>query len=292
MNLDFTLAKYKDLCEKILDSGYSIYSLEAYFSLQNKPEKFVIFRHDIDDEIDLKNSLKIAEIESNFGIMATYYFRTTNRVFKKDFIKKIADMGHEIGYHYETLGKTDGDIDLAFKLFKKELENIRTSYPVKTIAQHGGPLKGDQSAASFSGLFNIIINLIFKTKNLDSWLSKDIWKKYNFADLGILGEAYLSIDYKKVAYFTDTNRIWNDPKYRMKDFPEGNSNINIVINCTDDLIKIIKNNSIGKIVITTHPSNWKSNLPEWISWLILQNIRNYGKKLLIMYNKNKSNPGS
>ncbi|MDO8725080.1 MAG: hypothetical protein Q7J35_03310 [Candidatus Methanoperedens sp.] len=292
MNLDFTLTKYKELCETILDSGYSIYSLKAYFSLQNETEKFVIIRHDIDDEIDLINSLKIAEIESDLGIKATYYFRTTNRVFKKDVIKKIAEMGHEIGYHYETLGKTDGDIDLAFKLFIDELENFRTLCPIKTIAQHGGPLKGDQSAASFSGLFNIIINLMFKTKNLDSWLSKDIWKQYNFADLGILGEAYLSIDYNKIAYFTDTNRIWNDPKYRMKDFAEGKSNINIVINCTDDLIKIIKNKSVNKIVITTHPSNWKSNLAQWVSWLVLQKIRNYGKKILIMSNKSKSVKGS
>ncbi len=292
MNLDFTLTKYKDLCEKFLDSGYSVYSLAGYFSLQNEPERLVIIRHDIDDEIDLINSLKIAEIESNLGITATYYFRTTNRVFKKEIITKIANMGHEIGYHYETLGKTDGDLDSAFELFKIELENFRKLCPIKTIAQHGGPLKGDQSAASFSGLFNIIINLIFKTTNLDSWLSKDIWKKYSFADLGILGEAYLSIDYNKFAYFTDTNRIWNDPKYRMKDFANGNSNNNIVIDCTDDLIKIIKNNSAHKIVITTHPSNWKSNLLEWVSWLVLQKIRNYGKKILIMSNKSKSAKGS
>lgn len=34
--------------------------------------------------------------------------------------------------------------------------------------------------------------------------NRELWKKYKFKDFGIIGEAYLSIDFNEVSYFTDT----------------------------------------------------------------------------------------
>ena len=51
------------------------------------------------------NSLKTALLENNFGIRATYFFRTIPQTFKPEIIKEIADLGHEIGYHYENLSE-------------------------------------------------------------------------------------------------------------------------------------------------------------------------------------------
>ena len=60
-------------------------------------------RHDVDRKPE--NALKMAEIERQFGIFGTYYFRSTKEVFKAEIMQEIEKMGHEVGYHYEVLDK-------------------------------------------------------------------------------------------------------------------------------------------------------------------------------------------
>ena len=76
-------------------------------------------RHDVDRMPG--NALKMAEVEHEFNIKSTYYFRVNNSVFKKEIIKKIASLGHEIGYHYECLDKAKGDLEKAIRIFQKDL---------------------------------------------------------------------------------------------------------------------------------------------------------------------------
>ena len=128
----------------------------------------------------------MAKLEHKLGITSTYYFRTIPQTLKPDIIKEISDLGHEIGYHYETMDtvnekfkmnnlkfKSDEErIDEAYKLFCENLEQLRKLYPVKTICMHGSP------RSTFD--------------------NRDIWKKYNYKDLGIVGEPYFDIDYNEV----------------------------------------------------------------------------------------------
>ena len=65
----------------------------------------------------------MAEIEYEFGIKSTYYFRTTKEVYHKEIIKKINNLGHEIGYHYEHLSDAKGDIEKAKVIFEDNLTN-------------------------------------------------------------------------------------------------------------------------------------------------------------------------
>jgi hypothetical protein len=102
MNRDFTLAKYEELCTVIVQSGYAVMSVKDYLSLQPR-EKVVILRHDVDRKPE--KALKMAEIEREFDIQATYYFRSTKEVFK-------AEIMHKIGYHYEVLDKAQGNFDI------------------------------------------------------------------------------------------------------------------------------------------------------------------------------------
>ena len=39
---------------------------------------------------------------------------------------------------------------------------------------------------------------------LSKWNDLDLWDNYDFKKYGILGEAFMSIDYDNVDYFTDT----------------------------------------------------------------------------------------
>ena len=193
LNIDFTFAKYKELCETIVESEYTTLTFTQYFSLKNIPEKFIILRHDVERQIE--HALRMAKIENDLGIISTYYFRMKEDVFKPEIIKEVADMGHEIGYHYEVLDKAKGDYERAIEIFEEELKKFRAICEVKTICMHGNPFS--------------------------KWVNKDLWTKYNFEIFGIIGEPYLSMDYINVLYLTDTGRRWNS-KFSVKDVVDAN----------------------------------------------------------------------
>ena len=71
----------------------------------------VIIRHDVDRLA--ARALNLAEIESNFGIKSTFYFRI--KTFQPEIVTKMHSMGHEIGYHYECLSDANGDEETAIR---------------------------------------------------------------------------------------------------------------------------------------------------------------------------------
>ena len=72
MNLDFTLKTYKLILEKLTEYGYQFQTFEE-FSSAPAQGKVAILRHDVDRAP--KNGVKMATIEKNMGIKASYYFR-------------------------------------------------------------------------------------------------------------------------------------------------------------------------------------------------------------------------
>jgi hypothetical protein len=67
----------------------------------------LILRHDVDRR--LGKTLVMAEMEGRAGGRASYYFRRARRGFPAHAIRRVAELGHEIGYHYETLSAARGD---------------------------------------------------------------------------------------------------------------------------------------------------------------------------------------
>ena len=98
--MDFTLTTYKRFLHSLHIDDYSFQTLENFIQYPNK-EKIVILRHDIDRLPS--NALVIASIEKEAGIRAGYYFRIVKQSYDENIIRQIAEMGHEIGYHYENL---------------------------------------------------------------------------------------------------------------------------------------------------------------------------------------------
>lgn len=241
MNLDYTIKKYMELCRAIAEN-YKCLTFSEYLSNSNFKNNFIVLRHDVDRMP--ANALKAAVVEHELNINSTYYFRTNKSVFKPEIIEKIASLGHEIGYHYECLDKANGNFEEAIRIFEEDLKKFRKICDVKTICMHGNPL----------------------TK----YDNRDLWKKYDFKDFGILGETYLSLG-GDIAYFSDTGRNWGK-EYKIKDY---NVNLNNKINysevnirTTDDLINLIKNQKFNKLCILTHPERWSKNLMEWIAYFI------------------------
>ena len=250
---DFTLQKYKELCEAIMEE-YMPLTIESYLT-KKPPGKFVILRHDVDRKPE--TALRMAKLENDLGITSTYYFRMKKDVFKPEIIKEIANLGHEIGYHYEVLDKAKGDFERAIRIFEDELKEFRKISDVKTICMHGNPLS--------------------------KWMNKDIWKKYDFKDFGIIGEPYLSIDYTKVLYLTDTGRKWNS-RFSVKDVVDANVNQAIEkVKSTEDMIEMLSNKEAEQICILTHPNRWSDSFSGWLIELILQSIKNIGKHGIILF---------
>jgi hypothetical protein len=249
---DFTLDKYQDLCQVLLEK-YRVCTVFEYLS--EKPEgNIAIVRHDVDRKIN--NSLHMAEREHALGIRSSYYFRYPY-TFRPEIITKIRDLGHEIGYHYEVLSKTHGDYEKAFSLFGSELEAFRKICPVNTICMHGSPLS--------------------------KYNNRDLWDHYDYHAYGISGEAFLSFEQgnQMLHYVTDTGRTWSG-KQSLRDVirTDKTDDNPLSLDTTDDLMAWIAEGSEKKLYLTIHPERWSLTSGEWLLWSFLDFGMNMGKKLL------------
>jgi len=246
MRRDFNLKTYKQLLLTINDSGYSFQSV--YDFVVNPLHKTVVLRHDSD--IWPNNDLQMAVVENNLGIISTYYFRIP-ATYNVTIIKKIKDLGHEIGYHYEDLATYNGDYKLAIKSFSINLNKIKELYDVKTVSMHGRPLS--------------------------KWDSRDLWRKYKLSDFGIVAEPYLDIDYNKVLYLTENGNRWDGDRSNIRDNVK--STYNYKIRTTFDLIKCFQKNELpDQIILNIHPARWNDNICIWTYRYLLQKFKNVAKQ--------------
>ncbi len=245
--MDFTINKYKELLQSLIDQNYSFQTFDEF--LKNPVDKVLVLRHDVD--LLPENSLRFAKIQHDLGINGAYYFRAVPESWDEDIILEIADMGHEVGYHYETMDTAKGDVDLAMEQFKQHLSELRKLVDVKTICMHGSPLS--------------------------KFDNKDLWNKYNYKEFGIIGEPYYDIDFNKVFYLTDTGRRWDGGNVSVRD--KVNSSIIKTYHSTDQIIKASNKKELpNQIMFTFHPQRWHDNKFLWINELLMQNSKNIIKK--------------
>ena len=255
MEKDFTHKIYRDFLISLKEHNFQFITVEEYFTLKyNKNRAFIIIRHDVDRRA--KSSLKMAKIESSMGVKATYYFRTIRKTLKPDIIREIASLGHEIGYHYESLAETDGNYEKAIEDFSRNLYKLRDIYPIKSISMHGRPTS--------------------------KWDSRLLWRRYNYRDYGILSEPYLDIDFKKILYITDAGRAWNNELINRRDRVD--SSFNFRFYHTDDIILNINRGVLpSKIMVNIHPEHWSEGDIEWYRVLFIRKTKNFLKKLFLNY---------
>jgi len=262
----------------LLVQGFSFQSFEEF--LINPNERGIVLRHDVDRLPE--NSLKTAQLEASLGIRGSYYFRMVPCSYNEAIIRAIARLGHEVGYHYETMDsarlkdksigledkskklkdkrieKEEGSewhIDVAYVEFCENLELLRKIVPVTTICMHGSP------RSQFD--------------------NRDIWKSYDYRKLGIVGEPYFDVDFNKVFYLTDTGRRWNGHRFSVRDKMPQQEQWNregLNFRTTSHIIRAAESGKLpNQIMITIHPQRWNNGLLPWIKELVLQNIKNVVK---------------
>lgn len=240
--MDFTIEKYGELLQAFQAYGFEI----------------LILRHDVD--LLPQNSLRTARMEAEKRMYGIYYFRAVPESWDENVIREIAALGHEIGYHYESLTTCNGDVDAAYQDFCKNLEALRKLAPVRSICMHGSPRS--------------------------PWDSKDIWKKYDYHALGIESEPYLDTDFPKTFYLTDTGRRWDGYKVSVRDkipqYQDEWTAKGLVFHSTDNVIDGLRRGIIPKdLMVTVHPQRWNPFGFAWGKELVMQNAKNIVKRIIL-----------
>ena len=246
--MDFTIEKYDALLA----------------ALKNHKDHRI--RHDVDLRPEF--SLRVAQLEASRGAKATYYFRSMHFTSHAETIRAIVALGHEAGYHYESLTTTHGDLEAAYEDFCRNLERLRQLVPVRTACAHGSPRS--------------------------PYDSQDISKQHDIHALGIDYEPMLDTDFSTTLYLTDTGRRWDGyrvsvrdkvPQYQKRWEQEG-----LVFHTTDDIIHVLSdlNHPIHSrsLLINTHPQRWMPAGVPWAVEAVGQWWKNQAKRLIV-YNQHQ-----
>lgn len=270
---DFTLSVFKNLLLGYQANGYKFQTFSQY--LIEPKAKVVLLRYDIDKRP--KNALILARIQNSLGIKGSFYFRAVKSCMKQEIIKEIASLGHEIGYHYENLATVSRRFPLSndiskiyengIKDFDLHLKQFREIVPVQTICMHGSPLSK----------FN----------------SKDLWKKYDYSEFGIIGEPYIDLDFNEVFYLTDTGRRWDGHNVSLRDKINGYQSVwtekGMVFKSSFEILEALNQQLLPqKIMMTFHPQRWNAMNLTWYSELISQYCKNPLKRILVKMRDSKN----
>jgi hypothetical protein len=264
---DFTIDTYRRLLAALSLNDRQFLRCKDFFGGAPLQKPMVILRHDVDAKKE--NSLQFARIQAEMGIAATYYFRITSSSYDEQVIKEIHEMGHEIGYHYETMDTCRGNVKQAYDTFCRELDRFRKFVPVTTICMHGSPLS--------------------------KFDNREIWQYYDYRLLGIIAEPYFDLNFNKTFYLTDTGRCWDGQKVSVRDKA---AKFNLCTNpdflrlsyhSTFDIISAIQNRNFpSEVMMTFHPQRWTNSALPWYTELITQTLKNEVKRVLVAGKKAKN----
>ena len=250
---DFTLKSYQSLLEAFQRNGYRFLTFEELMTMPVEG-KTVVMRHDVDEKA--YNALKMAQLENKLGIRATYFFRIVKQSNVSEVIEQIVKLGHEVGYHYEDLALAEGDEEKAVESFLHNLAYFRQFYPVRSVCMHGS-----------------------STSKYDNRL---LWKNRQLSDFGLVGEPYLSVDFEKVFYMTDTGYAWDGGKYATRDIVE--NHFGLTFHSTDQIVECLDKGAFPEQALVLAHTLWSERYGQWLSLHVREFMRN-NVKLLAQKNK-------
>lgn len=140
--MEFTYDRYRDLLSELAASG-------AHFRAYSKSVRQgdVLLRHDVD--LSPARALRVARIEADLGIEATYFFLVSTPLYNiheeqtRGVVREIEGLGHDVGLHFSTHQYPwDGDPgeDAVAEAVDRERAALGTIVsPIETVAFHAPP---------------------------------------------------------------------------------------------------------------------------------------------------------
>jgi hypothetical protein len=245
---DFTLDAYGELLaamQQRFNGAVGIFQWHA-----GRATAGCVIRHDVDRRP--ANAVRMAQLEHDRGVHTTYYFRVVGEAFDLRAMERVASLGHEVGYHYEDLSLARGDMALALESFGRHLQTLRKHLDVRTAAMHGSPL------SRFNNL--------------------DMWKSATLEQFGLVAEAFLTVDYRRVPYFTDTGRDWSGHGANLRDRPPTAALPPPDIRTTAALAAHVRRSADHALAISAHPERWDNAVLPWMRQLAKDHLANGVKR--------------
>lgn len=146
MKHQFNKDGYKDIIKQARSAGYTFTSFKE--ALSKKAELRIILRHDVD--ASLEAAMEMATLESKLEISSTYFFILYNNFYNplspygSSILKKIKELGHEIGLHWYLPDYDGKDLKTAFKR-DLDLLSGAAGTEIISVSQHDPTLTGNLS---------------------------------------------------------------------------------------------------------------------------------------------------
>lgn len=191
MITDFTLQAYQDFLIK-LKKTHVFQTFKEY--KESSDSKKIVLRHDID--YSLAYAYEMAKLEHSLGVKSTYFLLFSSEYYNMldekniALAKKIVDLGHEVGLHYDVkVMQLNGHV-LPLTILKQHVHmlSVLIGSEIKSMAMHNPSINGE-----------------------------DIFKEFP------LNNAYSSIFLQRGAYFSDSCMAWRNEFidcYKSDTFPD------------------------------------------------------------------------
>ena len=136
--IDFSFDSYRALLAHIRASGHAICPLGSVPA----SGRYVILRHDIDYSV--ARALEMAELEHELGVRATVFLMLASPYYNLldeenlRAARRIVELGHEIGFHYDTDLIVAADQGAAAREVIRQAEFVAATLgtTITTVAQH------------------------------------------------------------------------------------------------------------------------------------------------------------
>ena len=146
-NKDFSTDHYREIVAAIARSHRTICFRDVHAMGRDilKLPNFVIMRHDV--EFSIPAALRMAEIEAEYGVSATYFLLQTSdyNCFEEEeavMIRRILELGHDIGLHYDAAlferlnldpeRTAKAQLDLFEAFFKTRIHAMSSHMPMRS----------------------------------------------------------------------------------------------------------------------------------------------------------------
>ena len=135
----FTFDAYAEFLDSLAASGVTVVPLRD-FAAARADGPVLGLRHDVDVRLDA--ALRLAELEHERGLRATYFVLNTARYWRKpgllDALLRIQDLGHEVGWHNDLVSMEVVDGTNTVDYLHRELARLRAAgVDIVGTAAHG-----------------------------------------------------------------------------------------------------------------------------------------------------------
>lgn len=189
-NIEFSKKSYINILRQAQESGYIFCPFDSDL-LRNSDGRLCLLRHDID--VDIGAAMEMAKIEQGIGVRSTYFFMLRSPVYNllsrvnHDMVKKILDMGHWIGLHYDNgynpgherseVSWIDFEAEFIERLFDRNITAVSFHQPAADVlsgqVRTGNRMNTYTDATGFGFHYLSDSNRIFRESPFDVFKNKN-----------------------------------------------------------------------------------------------------------------------